>query len=80
MMNKTEIAKLIDSFLDGSCGEWDWDDFISVRLKDRELEDIRQRCAEVEDKFPPTRQYEWCSDEGERVLRGIADELRHVRS
>ncbi len=71
-----EIARLIDSFLDGSCGEWDWDDFISIGLKSPALEQIRRECAAMPDKYPATEKGHYCNREGKERLREIADELR----
>lgn len=78
-MTKTKISDLIDAFLDGTCGEWEWDDFISVRLQDHELEDVRQRCAAVANTHPPTKPRTSCSEEGIGVLRSIAKYLRGNR-
>jgi hypothetical protein len=77
-MTKIQIAALIDSFLDGTCGEWDWDDFISAKLKDPELENVRERCAAVADVYPPVSANAYCSEDGVNVLRAIVDELRNT--
>lgn len=42
------VAKTIRDFLDGSGGEWDWDDFISCPLRNAALERIRSKAAAVE--------------------------------
>ena len=36
-MTKDQVHE-IETFLAGSGGAWDWDDFISIRLDDPELE------------------------------------------
>ena len=74
-MNKSELAKLIRSFVDGSCGPWDWDDFTSVSHKDQEIERLRQAINEVPDKYPPGKKTHWCNEAGIEVLLGIADAL-----
>ena len=38
------VAETIRAFLDGSGGDWDWDDFTSCSLRDPRLDALR-RCA-----------------------------------
>ena len=40
-----EVANIIEKFLDGTGGDWEWDDFTSLRIKDPALEAIRIKCA-----------------------------------
>ncbi len=75
-MRKEEVADLIDSFLDGSCGEWDWDDFMYAKLDDPELKDVQARCAGLPEAYPPGHPGEYCGAEGLEVMRGIAARLR----
>jgi hypothetical protein len=76
VMTRTEIANLIESFLDGSCGEWEWDDFIQTPLKDPEPEEFRRRCDRLPQEFPPTERGHYCGAEGFKVLKQIAADLR----
>jgi hypothetical protein len=40
------VAGYLERFVAGTEGEWDWDDFCSVPLKDERLDSIRERaCA-----------------------------------
>jgi hypothetical protein len=41
------IAETIGSFLAGTGGEWDWDDFTSCSLPDERLGRIRRRAGAV---------------------------------
>ena len=43
-----EVAGFIHDFIEGSGGAWDWDDFISVSIKDPSLEAIRYEASFVE--------------------------------
>jgi hypothetical protein len=43
-----EVAGFIRDFIDGTGGEWDWDDFISVPIKAPELDSIRAEASMVE--------------------------------
>ena len=74
-MKKEEVATLIKTFLDDSCGEWDWDDFLSVKQKDPEIEKIRLFCAQISDLFPPTKNGEYCNEEGTLALQNFAQAL-----
>ncbi|HEV2818617.1 MAG TPA: hypothetical protein VGW40_15515 [Allosphingosinicella sp.] len=42
-----EVATALRDFLDGSGGDWDWDDFTSTPVADVRLEGIRRRASEV---------------------------------
>lgn len=42
------VAATIDAFLDGSGGDWDWDDFTTCSLPDPRLDSIRIRAALVD--------------------------------
>ena len=43
-----EVAKYLSDFLNGTGGDWDWDDFVSIEIADSRLEDIRQRAASLD--------------------------------
>jgi hypothetical protein len=69
-------AAVIEAFLDGKSGQWDWDDFTSIKKKDAFLESVRRRCLAVHDEFPPQHAGAYCDDAGLEVLRGLVRELR----
>lgn len=48
-----EVAGFIRDFIEGSGGNWDWDDFISVTIKSPELESIRSDASWVELPLTP---------------------------
>ena len=75
-MQKAELADLIEKFVNGTAGEWAWDDFISVKQSDPEIEEIRRRCAKLPVEFPPKRDREYCSEEGAAVLTDFVQLLR----
>jgi hypothetical protein len=75
-MTKAEIANLIQSFLDDSCGEWEWDDFLHTKLNDPKLEEIQKHCANLPLKFPPTEREHYCGVEGLEILKKIVGDLR----
>jgi len=63
------VAKTIAAFLDGTGGEWDWDDFTSFRLRDPTLDNVRKRALAVH--LP-------VDGDGEAVLRGLQTEAEHI--
>ena len=42
-----EVARYIRDFIDGTGGEWDWDDFACIPITDFTLEAIRNRASRV---------------------------------
>ena len=75
-MTKAELAHLLESFADGTCGEWEWDDFLSIPHKDSEIEKIRDHCEQLDVEFPPNKPGQFCNEEGLAVLLGYARLLR----
>jgi hypothetical protein len=50
--DKQECVQAIDSFVSGSGGERDWDDFISVRSKNPDIQRIKSYCGETRCLYP----------------------------
>ena len=73
--SREDIAKTITEFIEGTGGEYDWDNFTTYPLKDPNLEKIRRDCDEVCVRFPPRTKTEWCSDAGRDELLRIRDRL-----
>lgn len=71
-----EAASVIEAFVDGRSGMWDWDDFTSPQKKDPFLESIRLRCLAVYNNYPAKNARRYCSGEGLDVLRTLAREVR----
>jgi hypothetical protein len=46
-MSAGEVAKHLREYIEGTGGEWDWDDFTTVPIADPQLDDIRRKAAEV---------------------------------
>jgi hypothetical protein len=74
---KQELSRTIGSFLDGSCGEWDWDDFISIRSKIPEIQLIKDFCADSSFLYPPVKTGHWCNKLG---LQRLAELSRLIRT
>jgi len=74
-LTSSEVRKILVSFLDGSGGPWEWDDFTSVPIADSTLDSIRERCAGLWQEFPPERPNEYCSDAGTQVIFDFIQQL-----
>ncbi len=55
---------------------WDWDDFLSSTLADPDLDRVRIICFKAPDRYPPGEEGGSCSEEGIKVLRNLAKELK----
>jgi len=76
-LDKFEVAKILEDFLEGSGSAWAWDDFtLGMSFRDPTLEAIRRRCAALSEEFPPTSPGKYCGEEGLKVLRAYVSELR----
>jgi hypothetical protein len=69
-----EVADIIEKFLDGTGGRWDWDNFISVRIDDPELDAIRRTCCAVQHEDPDPGRY--CGPTGIETMRALITSLR----
>jgi len=74
-VTRAEVAQTIENFANGNGGPWNWDDFISVRIADEELEAIRLECLRTQFEYPGGPN-QWCNERGLEVLRGLAEEIR----
>lgn len=45
--SQVEVVNLLESILSRTISDEDWDDFISVKIADRELEKVRERIEEM---------------------------------
>lgn len=63
------ISQIIKAFLDGSGGDWDWDDFTSCPISDPHLDSIRGRAAPVERPG---------GDQERAILEDLAKEADHL--
>jgi hypothetical protein len=71
-----DAAELIESFVNGTCGPYDWDDFLEGSKKNAKLQEIREECERVEIDHPARIEHEWCNDVGAQTLLAIAARLR----
>ena len=70
---KAEVADIIEQFLDRTGGQWDWDDFTSIRILDPELDAIRMRCVDL---YDDTARPAYCGPSGMSEMRQMIQRLR----
>ena len=71
---KAQVANVIEAFLNGTGGQWDWDEFTSCPISDPELDRVRQRCAALYDESAPLGHY--CGEDGFAEMRRMVETLR----
>lgn len=72
---KSEVIHLIKSFLDGTCGDRDWDSFTSVKQSNPEIEKIRIKLIKIHDEYPSQNLNEYCDDNGVQEMLYIIKQL-----
>jgi hypothetical protein len=76
-MDYLEVAQILENFIEGRGGEWDWDDYISgMKFNDPYLRSIQERMALLTNEFPPTSKGQYCGPAGTEVMRRYIDDLR----
>jgi hypothetical protein len=70
-LSKADVERALRSFLDKTAGKWDWDDFVSVPIKDTVLDSIRERLRALDNggDYPPT------TDKGRTIIQQLLEEL-----
>lgn len=69
------LIQAIRDFIDGTGGEWDWDDFTSCPTSYPELDAVRGFCLGLRNSYPPSKRTEWCNSDGMGELRRRLEEL-----
>lgn len=66
-LSAQEVESYLRNFLEGTGGDWDWDDFTSIPITDERLESFRMEAAVV--PLP-------LDAEGEATLQRLLQEVR----
>jgi hypothetical protein len=74
-----DVAKMIERFLDGPIGPYDWDKFCNEVIADPYLDSIRARCAALPRESPPTESGHYCGESGVTIMREYVAGLRSMR-
>jgi hypothetical protein len=72
------VIESIRDFLEGTGGEWDWDDFISIPTGFPDLEAAQNFCASISLTHPDPQWY--CSEAGFNLMRDKLQELERFAS
>jgi len=67
-----DVVGFLRDFLDGTGGEWDWDEFESVPITDPELEALRRRAARAAPPNPDLNQLRALLAEAETIAQSRA--------
>ena len=70
----TDVAQIIENFLDGKGHARDWDNFISLQIADPHLDAIRAQCLQLNSTHPAKKG--WCNQAGLDLMRDLATQLR----
>ena len=70
-MSAGEVRDVLVRFLDGTCGPYVLDDFVSVTIGEPRLDAIRERCNGLQVEFPPTLPGHYCNEDGFAVIREL---------
>jgi len=76
--SRTEVAAILEEVVDGNYDEIAWNSFIRYRIRDTALDEIRSRCASLEQDYPAQVSGRLLSEAGEDVLREIIKELERA--
>ena len=76
--SRAEVAEILQEVVDGVYVEIAWNDFIRYRIQDSALDEIRLRCAGLEEDYPALVSGRLLSGAGEDVLREIIKELERA--
>jgi hypothetical protein len=75
---KQEVSDIIERFVAGTGGKWDWDDFCTQQISNSDLDQIRIKCAGLDATHPPAIKGHFCNDSGIQLMREMIRSLRDV--
>jgi hypothetical protein len=76
-MNYNEVADIIERFVNGTAGPWEWDDYTTgTKFDDPFLRSIQDRCRALWIEFPPIEKGHYTNADGIAVLSELVKELR----
>ncbi len=75
-MTREEVIGVIERFLSNTPKHpWEWDDFVSVPLDDKDLDRVRQICEAAHTRYPPVGRG-YTNEEGLHIIQKALDDLR----
>lgn len=79
-LSKDEVVFILENFINETGEIWEWDDFISIPIENKELNEIRILCASLREKYPPLIKGYYCNDQGVEFLRNILSDLKNNKN
>jgi hypothetical protein len=77
---RLRVATILEDFIEGRNGAWDWDAFLAERFGDQEIAEIQRRCTHLDTEFPPESRGRYCGEQGLKVIRGYIQQLKERKS
>jgi hypothetical protein len=74
-LTREQVVEELANFVSGRGGVSDWDDFTSIKLKDKQLDRVRPLCVDLPSVFPPQRPGIYCNERGFAVVRLLIEQL-----
>lgn len=73
-----DAADTIDRFLDGTCGDHEWDALLSRGMNgDYRYIEMQRRLDETRGLYPPLEKSEWCSADGREVIKNVGELIQN---
>jgi len=73
------VIELLQGFLDGSAGPYEFDDFLSSRSSDPEIEAIRLRLAQLPDEEPSDDPTRYAGERAKVIVEEIIRDLQNSK-
>ena len=81
IMSYAEVADTLEAFVNGTGGQWDWDNYISATLfDDPYLQEVQRRMIYLSDEYPAPKGQGYCSPDGLAVIKRYVVDLRRRAS
>lgn len=76
-MTYLDVANVLENFIEGRDGKWDWDDYLSATtFDDPYVQQVQMRMALLDTEFPAEQKGHYCGPAGIEVIRHYVEELR----
>ncbi|MES2309452.1 MAG: hypothetical protein V4507_11400 [Verrucomicrobiota bacterium] len=73
-----EVIDILERFVSNKLGNWEWDDFISIRQKDEFVDALRLWAGDLHDDYPAKKGEGYCNPEGIEQIRKVIEGLKKI--
>jgi len=73
---RLDSADVLERFVAGTVGAWEFDDLTSKPSRDPLVDEVRREAIHVRDRFPPIESEHYCSEAGLARILELAAKLR----